>query len=45
MLLLAAYLATDLFRPLREMEEALEDLEKGDLDRRLPEERADELAP
>ncbi len=43
MLLLAAYLASDLFRPLREIEEALEDLEKGDLDRRLPEERADEL--
>ncbi|MDP9487997.1 MAG: HAMP domain-containing protein [Actinomycetota bacterium] len=41
MLLLAAYL----FRPLREIEGALADLEKGDLGRRLPEERADELAP
>ena len=42
-LLLAAYLASDLFRPLREIEEALNDVERGDLDRRLPEDRADEL--
>ena len=43
LLLLAAYLASDLFRPLRELRQALEDVEKGDLDRRLDEERADEL--
>ncbi len=43
LLLLAAYLASDLFRPLREVEEALGDVEKGDLNRRLDAERADEL--
>lgn len=43
LLLLAAYLASDLFRPLRNLRQALEDVEKGDLDRRLDEERADEL--
>ena len=43
LLLLAAYLASDLFRPLRELKQALEDVEKGDVDRRLDEERADEL--
>lgn len=43
LLLLAAYLAADLFRPLRELEGALGDVEKGDLDRRLGENRADEL--
>lgn len=42
-LLLAAYLASDLFAPLREVEEALDDVAKGDLKRRLNEERADEL--
>ncbi|QIN80455.1 HAMP domain-containing protein [Rubrobacter marinus] len=43
LLLLAAYLASDLFRPLRELRQALEDVEKGNLDRRVDEERADEL--
>ena len=43
LLLLAAYLASDLFRPLRELKQALEDVGKGDLDRRLDDERADEL--
>lgn len=43
LLLVAAYLASDLFRPLKEVEQALEDVEKGDLDRRLDEERSDEL--
>lgn len=43
LLLLAAYLASDLFRPLREVQRALEDVRKGDLDRRLDEERSDEL--
>lgn len=43
LLLLAAYLASDLFRPLRELRQALDDVGKGDLDRRLDEERADEL--
>lgn len=43
LLLLTAYLASDLFHPLREVERALEDVEKGDLNRRLDEERADEL--
>lgn len=43
MLLLAAYLASDLFAPLREVEQALDDVAKGDLKRRLNEERADEL--
>ncbi len=42
-LLLAAYLASDLFAPLREVEQALDDVARGDLKRRLEEERADEL--
>jgi two-component system OmpR family sensor kinase len=42
-LLLAAYLASDLFAPLREVEQALDDVARGDLQRRLEEERADEL--
>ncbi len=41
--LVAAYLASDLFRPLRELKLALDGVEKGDLDRRLNEDRADEL--
>lgn len=41
--LLGAYLASDLFRPMREVERALGGVEKGDFDRRLDEERADEL--
>lgn len=43
MLLLAAYLASDLFAPLEEVEEALDDAAKGDFKRRLGEERQDEL--
>lgn len=43
LLLIAAYLISDLFRPLRDLERALGDVEKGDLDRRLDEGRADEL--
>jgi len=43
LLLLAAYLVSDLFRPLREVEEALDDVGRGDFDRRLDPERADEL--
>lgn len=43
LLLLAAYLASDLFRPLREVRQALEDVRKGDLDQRLDEERSDEI--
>lgn len=42
-LLIAAYLASDLFTPLREVKQALDDLARGDLQRRLDEERADEL--
>ena len=42
-LLLAAYLASDLFAPLEEVEEALDDVAKGDFKRRLGEERQDEL--
>lgn len=42
-LLLAAYLASDLFAPLREVKQALDDLAAGDLERRLDEERDDEL--
>ncbi len=41
--LLAAYLISDLFRPLREVEEALGDVGRGDLSRRLDAERGDEL--
>ena len=43
MLLLAAYLISDLFRPLKKLEQALEDVEKGDLNQRLDAERADEI--
>jgi two-component system, OmpR family, sensor kinase len=43
LLLVAAYLASDLFRPLRDVEEALDDVARGDLDRRLDEERSDEI--
>ncbi|MBW4577449.1 MAG: HAMP domain-containing protein [Aphanothece sp. CMT-3BRIN-NPC111] len=43
MLLLAAYLASDLFSPLHEVKDALDDVARGDLQRRLDEERADEL--
>jgi two-component system, OmpR family, sensor kinase len=42
-LLLAAYLASDLFRPLRDLERALQNVAHGNFDRRLPEERADEF--
>jgi two-component system, OmpR family, sensor kinase len=42
-LLLAAYLSSDLFAPLREVEQALDDVAKGDLKRRLSEERDDEI--
>ena len=41
--LLAAYLVSDLFRPLKEVENALEDVGRGDLNRRLDAERSDEL--
>jgi len=41
--LLAAYLASDLFAPLREVKQALDDVARGDLQRRLIEERDDEL--
>ena len=43
LLLLAAYLASDLFRPLRELRQALDDVGRGDLDQRLDEERSDEI--
>ncbi|WP_250125702.1 ATP-binding protein [Chroococcidiopsis sp. CCMEE 29] len=42
-LLLAAYLASDLFAPLREVEQALDDVARGNLQRHLDEERADEI--
>jgi two-component system, OmpR family, sensor kinase len=42
-LLLFAYLASDLFAPLREAEQALDDVARGDFQRRLDEERKDEL--
>ena len=42
-LLLAAYLSSDLFTPLKETEAALDDLARGDFQRRLDEERQDEL--
>ncbi|PPS39626.1 HAMP domain-containing sensor histidine kinase [Chroococcidiopsis sp. TS-821] len=42
-LLLAAYLASDLFAPLREVEYALNDVSRGDFQRRLEIERDDEL--
>ncbi len=41
--LLAAYLVSDLFRPLKEVEDALRDAERGDLNRRLEADRSDEL--
>lgn len=43
LLLVAAYLASDLFRPLRDLKHALDDVKRGDLDRRLDEDRSDEL--
>lgn len=43
LLLVAGYLASDLFRPLRELGRAFRDAGRGDLDRRLDEERADEV--
>ena len=43
LLLVAAYLASDLFRPLKDLEHALDDVARGDLDRRLEDDRADEL--
>uniref|UniRef100_A0ACD5GMQ8 HAMP domain-containing protein n=1 Tax=Desertifilum tharense IPPAS B-1220 TaxID=1781255 RepID=A0ACD5GMQ8_9CYAN len=42
-LLLFAYLASDLFSPLREVKQALEDVTTGDFQRQLDEERADEI--
>lgn len=42
-LLLAAYLAADLFAPLREVEQAMDDVAKGDLQKRIEMERADEI--
>lgn len=41
--LLAAYLVSDLFRPLKEVEDALGDVGRGDMNRRLDAERGDEL--
>ena len=41
--LLAAYLVSDLFRPLKEVEDALGDVGRGDLNRRLDSERGDEI--
>ncbi|MEJ7840479.1 MAG: ATP-binding protein [Rubrobacter sp.] len=41
--LLAAYLVSDLFRPLKQVEDALGDVGRGDLNRRLDAERSDEL--
>ena len=43
MLLLAAYLASDLFAPLREVEQALNDVAKGNWKDRLNPERSDEI--
>ncbi|MBM0742167.1 HAMP domain-containing protein [Phormidium sp. CLA17] len=43
MLLLAAYLASDLFAPLREAEQALDEVAQGNLQRRLSTDRQDEL--
>ncbi|HEY9861208.1 MAG TPA: HAMP domain-containing protein, partial [Candidatus Obscuribacterales bacterium] len=42
-LLLAAYLASDLFAPLRETEQALNEVARGNLQRRLAADRDDEL--
>ena len=41
--LLAAYLISDLFKPLKEVEDALGDVRRGDLNRRLDADRGDEL--
>lgn len=41
--LFAAYLSADLLTPLREIKEALLDVSRGDLQRRLNEERKDEI--
>lgn len=43
MLLLAAYLASDLFAPLKKLTMALMDVSRGDFNRRLNEDRKDEL--
>jgi two-component system, OmpR family, sensor kinase len=42
-LLLFAYLASDLFAPLREVAHALDDVARGNLERRIEQNRADEL--
>jgi two-component system, OmpR family, sensor kinase len=42
-LLLAGYLASDLFTPLREVKQALDDARRGNWQRRLDEERTDEF--
>lgn len=42
-LLLAAYLSSDLFSPLQDLQQALADLNRGDLQRRLDPERPDEF--
>lgn len=42
-LLLTAYLSSDLFAPLRDTETALDDVARGDLQRRMDENRQDEL--
>ena len=43
MLLLTAYLTSDLFAPLKKTRQALEDVARGDLQRRLDEGRRDEI--
>ena len=43
LLLLAAYLVSDLFRPLKEVEDALDDVGRGDMNRRLGADRSDEI--
>jgi two-component system, OmpR family, sensor kinase len=42
-MLLFAYVSSDLFGPLRRLSAALDDVGRGDLRRRLPEDRRDEL--
>ncbi|MDQ3133452.1 MAG: ATP-binding protein [Acidobacteriota bacterium] len=42
-LLLAAYLASDLFAPLRELEASLQDASRGDFSKRLDDDREDEF--
>jgi len=42
-LLISAYLSSDLFRPLREVERALRNLSAGDLNTRVTDDRDDEL--